>query len=205
MIVQAPGYPAGDFLFAQAFPGWTGYAAGEQQFLTIYNSLYLATPGFSIIDSNFTNIPGLTGGLIQGNYTAVLMSGISGSSLPPDATLSQTGLVPAGTESLRFKAYLTAYGALGSFGVTLGGQTLSLVPLASGPNYTFYGADVHQFAGQTAELDFTALTAQSLVGSTYLYLDSIQFSNQPIPEPGALGLWALGVLLLGWRVVRQRR
>jgi hypothetical protein len=49
-----------------------------------------------------------------------------------------------------------------------------------------------QFAGQTGELRFTAVNSSGR-------LDFIQFSNQPIPEPSTVGLFAIGVLLLGWR------
>jgi hypothetical protein len=33
-------------------------------------------------------------------------------------------------------------------------------------------------------------------------LDNIQFSAEPVPEPGALGLFALGGLLLVWRFLK---
>ena len=89
--------------------------------------------------------------------------------------------------------------------VTLGGQQLSLTVLGSGANYTLYGADIQAMAGQTAELDFTLLAQNPHVDNNYAFLDSIQFSNQPVPEPGVVGLWALGAVLFGWRVVRRRR
>jgi hypothetical protein len=74
--------------------------------------------------------------------------------------------------------------------------------LGSGANYTLYGADIHALAGQTAELDFTLL---GNVDINTIFLDSIQFSSQPIPEPGVYGLAALGALLLGWRGLGRRR
>jgi len=40
---------------------------------------------------------------------------------------------------------------------------------------------------------------QPHVNNHYLYLDSVGFSNQPIPEPSVFGLFALGSLVLGWR------
>lgn len=191
--------------FGQAFPGWTGYVGGVQDSVAVYNTLAGDTAGISIIDRGFSNPESLPGGLIQGNYTAVLMSGISGVNQPSDTTLAQTGLVPVGTESLRFKAQLDFIGISGSFGVTLGGQTLSLVPVAVGVNYTLYAADVQAWAGQTAELDFTSFAQRPHIGDTYLYLDSIQFSTLPAPEPGVFGLSALGALVLVWRVLGRRR
>ncbi len=100
---------------------------------------------------------------------------------------------------------MDVFGLSGSFGVTLGGQTLSLVPLQAGANYILYGADIHAWEGQTAALNFTAFAQRPHIGDTYLYLDSIEFSDQAVPEPSIFGLTALGALLLGWRVVRRRR
>src|SRR5207249_7497864 len=87
----------------------------------------------------------------------------------------------------------------GSFGVSLGGQTLSLTPLLVATNYTLYGADVHQYASQTAELAFTVFARRPPAGDNYLYLDSIKFSDQIIPEPSAISLAVLGALLLRLR------
>jgi hypothetical protein len=39
----------------------------------------------------------------------------------------------------------------------------------------------------------------------YDYVDSIHFSNQPIPEPGVFALIALGAFLLGWQCRSKRR
>lgn len=119
--------------------------------------------------------------------------------------MAQTGLVPAGTESLWFKAHLEFWGSSASFGVTLGGETLSLIPVQAGTNYILYAADVHTWAGQTAELDFTAFAQRPHIGAVNLFLDSIQFSTQVVPEPGVFGLCVLGAVLLGWRVVGRRR
>jgi hypothetical protein len=191
--------------FAPAFPGWAGYVGGVQQTTALYNNFFLDTSGISIIDHGWpTSIP--FGGVIDGNFTAILQAGIVGSiTNPEDTTLSQTALVPPNTESLRFKAQPVFGLPSDSFAVTLGGHALSLAPVEIGANYTLYAADVHSFAGQTAELDFTLFAERPHISNVYLVLDSIQFSTQAIPEPGALGLSALGALLLGGRVLGQRR
>jgi hypothetical protein len=159
--------------FAQAFPGWAGYVRGVQQSGAVYDTLAMSTAGISIIDSNFSNPSGLPGGLIQGNYTAVLMAGISGVLQPSDAAITQTALVPAGTESLWFRALFDSSGPLSSFAVTLGGQTLSLTPVAGGANYTLYAADISTWAGQTAELRFTAFPDTQHFSDAYLYLEPV--------------------------------
>jgi hypothetical protein len=195
--VPIPGQP--DFYyFAQAFPGWTGYVGGVQPGLTAYDNVPMSAAGFAILDHGFTPVSG--GGLIDGNFTAFLTSGAAGAGEQPDTTLAQTGLVPFNTRSLLFRAYLTA--PLNYFDVTLGGVTLSLVPVQAGANYTLYGADIHSWAGQTAELAFTALYPHPFTGQIPVYLDSIQFSPQAVPEPGIFGLGVLGAILLGWRARR---
>jgi hypothetical protein len=190
--------------FAPAFPGWSGFIGGVQASGALYNNLTLDTAAISILDHGWPNPFGGPGGLIQGNFTALLIAGLSSTlpgAQPVNVTLAQTGRVPVNTESLEFRAYTYSTSLSGSFVVTLGGQTLSLIPLQTGGNYTLYGADVHGFAGQTAELDFTVIAEQPHMNNEYLFLDSIQFSPQVIPEPGVLELSALGVLLLAWRML----
>jgi len=189
--------------FAPAFLGWTGTVGGVQQSSALYNDYNLGTSAISILDHGWPYSS--FGGVIGGNYTALLQAGVveNPNPTPADTTLSQTGLVPLGTESLQFKALLDLYLG-GSFSVTLGGQTLSLIPLQSGANYTLYGADIRGWAGHTAELDFT-VSSPGNSAINYVFLDSIQFSNQVIPEPGVLSLSALGALLLGRRVLGRRR
>jgi len=193
--------PAGGFYvqFNQAFPGWIGTVGGVQQTLALTNNFYLDTSGISIIDRNYNNDGIIPGGLIQGRYTALLQAGLSGP--PADTSLSQTGIVPANAQSLQFEAFQATDGstAISPFAVTLGGQTLSLIPLSYDSNYTLYGADISSWAGKTAQLSFTMFAENPHVDDQYLYLDAIQFSTQPVPEPSGLALIAAGGLMFGFR------
>src|SRR5438067_1378658 len=143
--------------FAPAFPGWTAYVAGLPKTNALYNWEYLDTSAVSILDRQSTNL-NLVGNtrVIEGNFSAVLQAGvvgfINGTNVFGDTTLSQTGPVPTNAQSLLFKAAF--YRPLnGSFEVALGGQTLSLTPLLVRTNYTLFGADIQQWAGQTAALN----------------------------------------------------
>jgi hypothetical protein len=190
-LVPVAGDPYGSVEFAHAFPGWTGSVGGVQQTSSLYDNLFLDSSGFAILDQ-FSSF----GVGIEGNFTAVLEAGLRlGSSEPADTTLSQSGLIFAGTRSLLFKARPGL--GLDSFAVTLGGQPLSLVPLQTGANYTQYGADIHAFAGQLVQLTFTAFAQNPHVIDNILYLDAIQFSTQSVPEPGVPVLFAIGIALLG--------
>jgi hypothetical protein len=71
-----------------------------------------------------------------------------------------------------------------------------MTPLLATGTYTLYAGNIIPFSGQTHELRITALPV-----SLFFSVDSIEFSPQIVPEPSALGLFALGGLLF----VQQRR
>jgi hypothetical protein len=202
-LVAIPEDPYGSVQFNNAFPGWVAYVGGVQQDRSLYNNVFLDSSGISIIDNGFPLYYfGAPVGVISGRFTAILQAGTTGpTATPADTTLSQTSLVPVSAESLRFRAYF--WPNYGPLRVLLGGQQLALTPLASGTNYTVYGADIHSWQGQVAQLDFTVLAGRPHVDNNNVYLDSIQFSPQPIPEPDMATLFACGIVLLGSRMFRR--
>ena len=173
-----------------AFPGWTAFyfTGGVTGILSqvTYDGISLGSAAISVVDSN---APGGFGQL-QGEYSAYLFGSFGYS-----VGVSQTGLVPAGTQSLQMNAY-SFYG----FTVTLNGQILNMIPLATNsPNDIVYAADVSAFAGQVATL---SLIAPPLANPNGAEFDSIVFSPSFVPEPDSLGLLALGGLFFGlscWR------
>jgi len=174
--------------FAQAFPGWT---VAPFTTYALYNTMALDSAAICIIDTKGSYL----GSVIDGHYTALLQSGLTNENpaFSSDTTLSQTGLVPLGTQSLQFKA-MTGFDASGRFAVTLGGQTLSLTILGGGTNYALYAANVSQWAGQTVQLSFTVFAEIPHRNDEQLFLDDIQFSNQPVSvSPGTnLVAWISG-------------
>ncbi|MBP9902864.1 MAG: PEP-CTERM sorting domain-containing protein [Verrucomicrobia bacterium] len=173
--------------FAQAFPGWTGYVAGQTQTTTIPNGIPIGAPGLTppfiaiLVSDPFQTV-------YQGNYGVAFGAGIDmGSGSLVTVALAQIAQVPAQAKSLQFLA-------ANALTVFLGGQPVSSVPLGTGPSLsTLFGVDVSGFAGQTLELRFRP-------GLGINYLDAIQFSAQAIPEPGVFGLFGFGALFLGWRL-----
>jgi len=190
--------------FAPAFPGWTGYVGTNQAPAALYNYAFLDTSAIGIIDRNWTDPFHSTGGsLIEGRYTALLQAGVYvGTFTPADITLSQTAIVPASAQSLRFKLFRSP--PLIPFGLRLGGQSPLLVPLASGTNYTIWGADVRSWAGQLAQLDIIAFASRPHTTQNYLFLDSIEFSDVAIPEPRVWALVLCGAALFGLRCWRRK-
>lgn len=198
-LVPIPEDPYNRVQFDQAFPGWTATVGGIPVTRVLTNSVFLDTAGIAIINRSWTNFAFIPGGLIEGRYTAILMSGsLTNTFNGVDTTISQTSLVPIGMQSLLFKAN-TVYDSSSSFAVTLGGQTLSLMILATDPNYTLYGADASAWAGLTVPLTFTVFGETPHQYNVYFYLDSIQFSASAIPEPSTIAVGALGALLFGVR------
>jgi hypothetical protein len=203
-LVPIPGDPDIRVQFAPALPAWNGYIGSAQQDAALYNWAFLDSSGIAILDAaaDSAPIPVIHGRLIQGEFTALLMAGFAlGTFDPSDTTLAQAGFIPVGTESLFFRAD-TPYP--GSFAVTLGGQPLSLITIGTDANSTIYGADIHAWAGQSAQLAFTVFAQRPHVSNVYLFLDDIRFSNVPIPEPNSVGLLGVAALLLGWRFRRNQ-
>lgn len=191
-LISIPGDAYGRVQFLQAFPGWTGTANNISQSRAMYNDFFLNSAGIGLENSTFNYAGVPLGGPIQGNFTAFLEAGLGlGTGSPADASLSQTGLIPSGTETLLF----SAQSASGNFGVSLGGQQLAFTAVGSGNNYTLYSADIHAWAGQNTTLAFTAFANPVEPGMVnFLFLDSISFSPVAVPEPETYALCLLGLL-----------
>jgi hypothetical protein len=169
-----------------AVPFWTAYIGNNQQNSVLYNSVTLGTASVDLL-SKFSATWGSF--VIQGNYMAALQGGAGG-----DASLAQTGVVPVGTRSLLFLSGSTLPSD-GSWTVTVGGQTIPIVEVTQiSSTLALYGGDISAFAGQAAEVRFTALLKGSGPPGS-IVLDAIQFSPAPIPEPSALAFLVLGTLL----------
>ncbi len=182
--------------FSSALRWWTGSVGGEQQDRAIYNDLFLDSAGIGLVTADSLS------GVIAGDYTAVLQAGLSlATRMPADATLSQVGQVPIDAQSLRFSA--RSY--LGFFTVALGGEVLPLQKLGDTAGYSVYAADVKAWAGQVAQLSFTAVAQDPHVDTTLLFLDSISFSAAPVPEPGCVALLTAGSAVLFLILRRSRR
>lgn len=170
---------------ALAFPGWTvGNSLGGTLNFVLYNNETLGSPALDLIGPYFPNGTGHTP--LQGSYSALLQySSIPSLGLP---TLSQTGLVPFGTQSISF---LVGTGLTGA-AVTMNGVNIPLVPISGGR----LAGDIAPFAGSIAQLRFSTSTNR---GDNFAYFDDIQFSAMSIPEPGAIAFATLGASLLGFR------
>ena len=104
-----------------------------------------------------------------------------------------------GTHSIQF----LSSGARNGFTVTIAGQPISLSVVGTQNGFNLYRGDVSQFSGLSEELRITALSAPSSPAN--LYIDSIVFSAEAVPEPGFLGLFSVGAVALFWRFVQLRQ
>jgi len=186
-IVPISGTPVDPFGYSasDAVRRWTLYIGPNQVNWVLYNNYFFESTGLGIHDMNSPMTP------LSGNYSLFIQAKHELYNAPNliDASLTQTGFVPTNARSLQFKA------RGGNFQVSLGRQPLSLVSLLSTPTYTTYGADITPFAATSSELRFNVIPFGAL------FLDSIEFSDQVVPEPGALALLLCGGL--GWIVWRK--
>jgi len=177
---------------SDAMPGWTGYIGGNQVNRVVYNTVSLGAAAISLQTQ---------GGFItpyQGNFSVVLQPTFHDGAVT--AAIAQTGQIPQDARSITF---LT--GPATFLQVTFGGQSISLVAAGVGPNYVIKAGDISSFAGQIGELRFTGVAAGGGLPGGGGFLDNIQFSTNPIPEPRLLGLTALGVLLFLFQPKRREQ
>jgi len=188
---RVPEYPQGNFL------GW--YASNA-----FGGSSYSCTPIGAVCHVNYTlgqaaidifspNWNSANPGIIDGNYTVFLQAGQApGGTATENASLGQDGTIPANMESVQFSAW--NFNGNSPLSVSFAGHSLSLVDLYSGRNpsgqvYTVYGANIAPYAGQSGQLEFTAVFPE------WIELDDISFSSQAVPEPSPLVLTGIGALV----------
>jgi hypothetical protein len=176
-----------------ALPGWNAYFindANTQQLTQVtYDTITAGGNEISVVDT--AGVSGAPAPL-QGTYGAVVV----GTDLNWNITgmISQTGVVPVGTSSITMD--VATYYTFATFEVVLGGQLLNMIPLENFPEYTVYGANISEFAGN---LETLQLLAPPSGGPNAVEYDNIQFSPSPVPEPSSFSLFALGTWFVAWR------
>jgi len=174
-------------------PGWTLDVGGLQINEILHNDYSIGSSIASILGPNSPSLA-----ILDGHYTALLTAGT-----PTDISLSQIGFVPGNTRSIVFEAR----SASGLFAVSIGGSAIPVFPLQTTSSYTLYAGDTEQFAGQTRELRFSAISTFSQGGGINpLFLDSIQFSPMPVPEPSTFAILTLiGAFGVGWQLRKKSK
>jgi hypothetical protein len=180
------GYPIGSVVpTANAFPGWTVNAGS-----ILYDTVTLSGGSISLMDSNSATFWEPTTP-IQGNYFVLFENVFASPSGSEPVSIGQTGMIPRSAKSLTF------WGDDEGLQITFNGQPLAFEAMGATADYSIYGADISEYAGQTGELLFTA---PPFTGGDAL--DNIQFSRSEIPEPGEFALAVIGGLMLAgqrWR------
>jgi hypothetical protein len=178
-IVPIPGHPFA-VTVANALPGWIVDYGNVQQSQIYYNALSLGATQVTLDANGYGGIPGP---ILDGNFSAVLQAG------PTSVSISQTGQIPSGTQSLLFDwaEFTSAMPPT----VLIGNDSLALFPVGNGPSSLIYGANVSAWAGQTEQLTFNVPA-----GFGSFVIDDISFSTGAVPEPSALALAGIGGVLI---------
>jgi PEP-CTERM motif len=182
---------------ASALPYWTVTYYGEFQQTDInYNYPSTGAPAVTLLGQG----DAYWGPPIDGNYSVLIQGGIE--PYPQSASISQTGLIPAGMQSLLFEVP-TGYGSPASaLEVLVGAQSLALTEVGTGSDYTLYGASISAWAGQTEDLTLTALPPTS--GQNNWEIDDISFSPNAVPEPSTWALLLMAGAAFGVRRWRSK-
>lgn len=149
--------------------------------MVVYDSKSLTGSVISVNDTKF--LYGFTP--LDGDYSV----GLEGRLGAGDATIGQTGLIPSDSFSVVF-LFRDEY--VSRLDVSFKGNILPYSVIWSEPGFDICSADIARFAGQTGELRFTENSACNV-------LDDIYFSADAVPEPGTVGLFAMGALAMAGR------
>jgi hypothetical protein len=192
------GYP--NFVpIGSALPGWTAYLGTQQVTEVGYNAPANSVASITVIGPTWNSMDYGNLGVLDGNYSVDLQTGSNPFYPTPEtlnASIEQNGTVPSFAQSIQFEAF-----ELTPLSVSFNGNALVPVALSSGVSaagiyYTLYGANLSAWAGQTGELEFTAV----FKAYNYDLLDDISFSPTAVtPEPSIVVLTAIGGLLFGVR------
>jgi hypothetical protein len=176
-----PARYSGPVSAAQAIPDWTAEIGSVQQTEIYQNGFSTGAAQVVLLTQNPQQPP------IDGNYSILIDSNPLAS-----ASISQTGQIPPGSQSLLFEAEPGD----GPLMVTVGNDSLSLFPVAAQTGYEVYGANISAWAGQTEQITFTAVPYS--IALNFWELDDISFSPTAIvPEPNPLALTSIGGVLFG--------
>lgn len=180
------GQPDHNVPISRGLPGWSGFRGTDSVSTVWYDDVTTGNANIDILDRN----SGFGSQIIDGNFSILLQPGAHGIEERVSVSISQFGTVPANAESLQWKC------SPFPFSISFAGEELSAFRLSSETDYALYGADISQFSGQSGQLKFTAINS--------MFLDSFVFSPDPVPEPSVLGLFGVGLLLLGRRLLRRK-
>jgi hypothetical protein len=174
---------SGYYDYIATVPGWTwtpqnNAAAIDADTMVSLNTIALDAPAVTLhsVDDPYGRQA------IQGNYSILLQGGSPFVSSTSYSSIGQTGQIPSNAKSIVYWG--------GALQATFNGQPLSLFDISDNPNYTIWSADISAYAGQSGQLLFTA------PWQTTAFLDNIQFSSSPVPEPSILSLICLSFFLL---------
>jgi len=185
VILINPGYPYPFYATNATLPGWSWsphgtFGFGDPNTTVAFNDIALDAAAITLHGTN--SFPGAP---LSGNYSVLLQGGSQyiPTNYPHGASIYQTGSIPATAQSL-------IYLGNGALQVSFNGQSLSPVALQTAPTYTTWGIDISEYAGQSGELRFAVPWLNTSL------LDGIEFSSLAVPEPSALTLSLIGLLLL---------
>jgi hypothetical protein len=176
-LVEDPNavYSLWPYYSTNAFPSWTCYIDGLPQTHISYNDFPLESAAISLQDSS--SLIGIFP--VQGKYAAYLKPGNQWSSDGHVPSIGQTGTIPISARSISFwgDIYTTPQ-------VAFNGQLLSFNIISNSGNYEYLAADISSYAGQTGQLLFTGQG----------FIDNIQLSSSPAPEPTSFAVFTVGII-----------
>ena len=182
---------------ASALPYWSVYYGTLQQTEIEYQQVSTGATSVSLVSVANQVYPPLAG-----DYSIILTGGLLDNN-PQPASISQTGEISSSIQSLFFDAQ--SQGFPGTLEVQVGTQSIPIVAVGVGSDFTIYGANISAWDGDTEPITFLAPSSESDNFDQW-EIDDISFSTTVVsPEPSIVALTAIGGLLFGTRKWFARR
>src|ERR1051326_6528605 len=128
---------------SDALPGWAAYDGTNQVTQVRFNDACIGSTCADLVGTNGVAVFGYIP--IEGGFSLLLQGGQSGSGgnlYQTDASIRQTGLVPASAQSVLFKAHPDPAGTLS---LSVAGIDIPFLALSNGANYTVFCGGIFAF------------------------------------------------------------
>lgn len=183
-------------------PGWTVATSGSSEAApggVFYGGSPLidGTSAFIALPSGFDSFNNTKGFATYGAQSLVLY--VSGFGTPESISISQTGTIPGGQNSVSFQLgyFATLYASqpqnpLDYFSLSINNKNVPVVVTSiNGPDLTVAG-NISEWAGQRVTL---SIANSLVVGESLGVVDDIAFSPQvaAVPEPSVTGLLTVAI------------
>lgn len=203
------GSPISDGLYSMApfynLPSWNVTTIGDEDGASsggvYYNNTILDGTDAYIVPVGGYDVTGATINPLDGDQSLALY--VSGYSATASISISQTGTIPNGQNSVSFLLgdfatfdLPSGQNPLNYFSLSINNQNVPLEVTSENGQVLTVAGDISQWAGQSVTLTIANTDAvDTYLSESFGVIDDVAFSPQAVPEPSGMGLLAAAISL----------